>query len=200
MRILLLFFKFFCLISVIFSCQLPDERAIDTREVAQQVKDHKPKRVTENELQKWLNVKSNVWFAKIQRRLLKQITPNISDSLLRKIPLNPELDSLQKIYKFELFFVLPSDIENPTMKASFDKMPKYKDVLSALKTYPQNTEEVPNIVKISSASAMEKAYKTKNYIIHFPLRVAEKMRGIWVIVYEREQAIRFFDYKEILYN
>ncbi len=198
---------FFSVLLFVFlsNCQLPDERAIDTREVAQQVKDQKPKRVTETDLQKWLQNKSNVWFAKIQRRLLKQIPANISDSLLKKVSLNPELDSLQNIYKFEMFFLLKTDLENPQMQVTLDKKPFYQDAKKVLKNYPKNTEEVPNQVKIENALETENFYKEENknqenkktYIIHFPLRVQEEMRGIWVIIYERQQAIRFFDYKEL---
>jgi hypothetical protein len=177
MKISIIIILFFGL----FSCVTPDENAQNLKKVAREVNDRKLKRVTEKDLQKWIIIKGSSLVPILQKNLIKayrkEAIENIHD--FYKIKKIPTLDSLAEAYQIKIQKIPFENPENITL-----------NILqrNQLKWYASEENDQKSVLKIDYPE----------YFYFAPIVLENKTVGMWSIHFSRQQAIRFYDFKELI--
>lgn len=175
----------FCMILLAFCrCVTPDENEKNLKKVAREVNDRKVKRVTEKDLRKWINNKGTQICRILQKNLIKTY---------RKEKVKNDKLLLQDFYKIENLIGLDSLRE--AYQVDIEKIPFKNPENLAL-----NTLEKKNLNQYnSSESNQEPIFEVDypDYYFFSPIILENQTVGMWRVKFKREQAIRFYDFKEL---
>jgi hypothetical protein len=178
---------FFIIASFLMSCEDVGERAIDTKTIAQEVKDRKPKRVTEADLAKWVNVKGQEITRITQKHLFRAVIQALETKKIKKptefkvLPEIPQIDSLAQVFEIKIDTYSINDKLDTKTQAIENQI---------FKSYQNSDAEWISQVKVD--------VKNQEILFHNPIVFDNELVGMWAIKFPRQQAIRFFDRKEIL--
>lgn len=178
-------FVFFLIGTVLFSCERIRERAIDTKEVAQQVKDRKPKRITEIQLNNWVFAKGN----EIARILQKDLSRSLNQALKeQKIESIIEIDKIDQLQSLDTLAV---QYQVKIQKISFNNAPTnlYDEEKAFLNSY-QNSE-------IEMTSQIKPLEKGEKVLFITPIILESKPVGMWSLVFTKKDVIRLIDVKQL---
>jgi hypothetical protein len=167
----------------ISACGDLDNRAIDQKEVAQEIRDRKPKRITEKELNIWVGKKGQKLCLLAQAELYRGVKRAIESKKISSIAefdkiTRPQIvDSLSKAYGIEILYYTfeRNSLSNTTLNSTFEK---YK------------SEEI-------TEASVQSDPKTQKIFYFAPIFLENQIPGIWLISFPRKQALRWYDYKEM---
>jgi hypothetical protein len=165
------------------SCGSIDNRAIDQKEVAQEIRDRKPKYITEKDLLKWVNIKGQAISFAVQKDLYRQVKKALADEKIKsnaafaELPRLAVADSLAKAYQVA--------IESYSFAHTYKPEGDLGNIFLQYKN-----EEI--------TEAQVKSFPKTNQILYTTSIVLDNETvGIWAITFTRKAAFRFFERKEL---
>lgn len=175
---------FFIFMLLFCRCVTPDENEKNLKKVAREVNDRKVKRVTEKDLRKWISNKSTQICRILQKNLIKTYSKekikntSITIDDFYKIDNLAGLDSLREVYQVD---ILKTPFKNP-------------------ENLPLNNLEKKNLNRYNSSESNQEPILEIDYPDYYffsPIILENKIVGMWRVKFTREQAIRFYDFKEL---
>ncbi len=169
---------------LLMRCVTPEENERNFKKVAREVNDRKVKRVVEKDLRKWINNKSTEICRISQKNLIKKYRTEKSNKKITKtsdfylIDNLVSLDSLREIYQI--------DIE----KIPFANPEKLK----------LNQIQQKNLNKFNSQESNQEPILEVDYPDYYflsPIILENETVGMWSVKFTRQQAIRFYDFREL---
>lgn len=180
MRVLVFIFASFLL----FSCDSLDERPIDSRKMAQAIRDRKPQRITQKNLLEWVKRKGNQWSFLAQKDLYRQIKKGLTDSTLKRVedfdalPALPVIDSIAQMYLV--------DIKTYSFAKKIELASEAKNLVAS---YQQG--------QASREPMVEEASDKKNIYYASPIVIENAVIGAWLITFPIKSARSRYDYKDL---
>jgi hypothetical protein len=168
------------------TCDALDDRAIDSKQVSQAIKDRKPQRITEKLLLDWITLKGQLIARTGQKNLFRAVNQAIESQKIKssaefyKIDQVLDLDSLAKVYQVKI-----QKIDFANAKA----LQLGSEEAQFLKDY-----ESGNLEAISQVKALP---KTNQILFVEPIFFGNAPVGMWSILFDRNQARRLYDYKDL---
>jgi hypothetical protein len=168
------------------ACDALDERAIDSKQITQAIKDRKPQRITEKLLLEWVSLKGQSIARFGQKNLFRAVNQAIATQKIKsttefyKIDQGLDLDSLAQVYQVKIQKI---DFANA------NALPLSKEETQLLKAY-----ESGNLEALSQVKALP---KTNEILFVEPIFFDNAPAGMWSIVFDRDQARRLYDYKDL---
>ncbi|MCU0447660.1 MAG: hypothetical protein MUE85_22395 [Microscillaceae bacterium] len=168
------------------ACTDLDDRAIDSKQVTQAIKDRKPQRITEKLLLDWVSLKGQLIARIGQKNLFRAVNQALSTQKIKtpaefyKLEKIAGLDSLAQVYRVKIqkiAFDNASDIELSSEEKQL------------LKTYETGEGEISTQVKALP--------KTNQILFVEPIFFDNAPVGMWSILFDRDQARRLYDYKDL---
>ncbi|TAE76240.1 MAG: hypothetical protein EAZ85_00510 [Bacteroidetes bacterium] len=174
----------FLFIFAFTQCISPDENEKNLKRVAREVNDRKVKRVVEKDLRKWIHNKGTEICRVLQKNLIKKYRLEKSNQKVNaindfyKIENLAGLDSLREMYQVDV------------QKIPFENPEKIK----------LNTIEQKNLLQFNSQESSQEPILEVDYPDYYflsPIILENKIVGMWRVKFVREQAIRFYDFREL---
>lgn len=166
------------------ACDSLDDRPIDSRKMAQAIRDRKPQRITPKDLLEWVRRKGNQWSFLAQKDLYRQIKRGLADSTLKKIedfdalPALPVLDSIAQIYSVDISL------------CSFQKVPQLasqpRKIVGAYQ--PKDSSQEPTVAEAEDKQSL---------YYSAPVVIDNQVIGAWLITFPIKAARSRYDYKDL---
>ncbi|GAB3895527.1 hypothetical protein GCM10028803_12160 [Larkinella knui] len=180
-----------CVLVLSVSCS-PD-RNQNTKELVQEMNDHKIKRVTNVQLTTTVDEWGKALVLTARKALTNELTKNAGDSTLCTLEGIPAIRRLEKQYAITIDLLRAKDVKNPALD------PKERDLLGAYVYNAQNKmDQIDNVQKLNDTLFVYNSpVATDDIICKTCTDKAALPFVIWRIVFNKREVIRRINPKKL---